>query len=97
MSELQPRIAKFGSLLKLLNSFDSDVICFQETKLRQQELTAELFMEGYNSFSYNRTSGVAMFCRVKSAFWSDEVALLVAAEEGFNRVLDSGKGGMAIL
>ncbi|XP_061999374.1 DNA-(apurinic or apyrimidinic site) endonuclease 2 [Rosa rugosa] len=94
---LRPRIAQFGSLLKLLNSLDADVICFQETKLRRQELTADLVMaEGYESFfSCTRTSergragysGVATFCRVKSAFNSDEVALPVAAEEGFSGLL----------
>ncbi|KAM1174365.1 DNA-(apurinic or apyrimidinic site) endonuclease 2 [Malus sylvestris] len=101
---LRPRIAQFGSLLKLLNSLDADVICFQETKLRRQELTADLVMaEGYESFfSCTRTSergrtgysGVATFCRVNSAFSSDEVALPVVAEEGFTGVLDSGKGEM---
>ncbi|XP_068343558.1 DNA-(apurinic or apyrimidinic site) endonuclease 2 [Pyrus communis] len=101
---LRPRIAQFGSLLKLLNSLDADVICFQETKLRRQELTADLVMaEGYESFfSCTRTSergrtgysGVATFCRVNSAFMSDEVALPVVAEEGFTGVLDSGKGEM---
>ncbi|XP_004287812.1 PREDICTED: DNA-(apurinic or apyrimidinic site) lyase 2 isoform X1 [Fragaria vesca subsp. vesca] len=94
---LRPRIAQFGSLLKLLNSLDADVICFQETKLRRQELTADLVMaEGYESFfSCTRTSergragysGVATFCRVKSAFNSDEVALPVSAEEGFSGLL----------
>ncbi|KAM1179078.1 hypothetical protein ACFX2I_018206 [Malus domestica] len=47
---LRPRIGQFGSLFKLLNSLDADFICFQETKLRRQELTAEL-AEGYESFS----------------------------------------------
>lgn len=55
---LRPRIAQFGSLLKLLNSLDADIICVQETKLRRQELTADLVMaEGYESFfSCTRTS-----------------------------------------
>ncbi|VVA09885.1 PREDICTED: DNA-(apurinic or [Prunus dulcis] len=102
---LRPRIAQFGSLLKLLNSLDADIICVQETKLRRQELTADLVMaEGYESFfSCTRTSekgrtgysGVATFCRVKSAFSSDEVALPVAAEEGFTGLLEIGKGEMA--
>ncbi|KAM0970248.1 hypothetical protein FF1_018360 [Malus domestica] len=101
---LRPRIAQFGSLFKLLNSLDADFICFQETKLRRQELTAEL-AEGYESFpSRTGTSGrgrtgysdncVATFCRAKWAFSSDEVALPKAAEECFTGVLDSGKGEM---
>ncbi|KAL6959945.1 DNA-(apurinic or apyrimidinic site) lyase [Sarracenia purpurea var. burkii] len=36
--------------------------------------------------------GVATFCRVKSAFVSKEVALPLAAEEGFTGVLESSKG-----
>jgi AP endonuclease-2 len=34
---------------------------------------------------------VATFCRVKSAFSSSEVALPVAAEEGFTRFVDWSK------
>lgn len=105
---LRPRIAQFGSLLKLLDSFDADIICIQETKLRRQELRADLVIaDGYESFvSCTRTSekgrtgysGVATFCRVKSAFSSNEVALPVRAEEGFTGLLESsqeGKGTMA--
>ena len=48
---LRPRISQYGSLLKLLDSFDADIICFQETKLRRQELTSDLVMaDGYESF-----------------------------------------------
>ncbi|KDP46755.1 hypothetical protein JCGZ_06543 [Jatropha curcas] len=100
---LRQRIAQFGSLVKLLNSFDADIICFQETKLRRQELTSDLAMaDGYESFfSCTRTndkgrtgySGVATFCRVKSAFLSTEVALPVAAEEGFTGLVDSSRNG----
>ncbi|MED6119115.1 hypothetical protein PIB30_008924 [Stylosanthes scabra] len=32
---LRQRVAQFGSLGNLLNSFDADIICFQETKLRR--------------------------------------------------------------
>ncbi|OMO57044.1 Exodeoxyribonuclease III xth [Corchorus capsularis] len=94
---LRQRISQFGSLLKLLNSFDADIICIQETKLRRQELTADLAIaDGYESFfSCTRTSdkgrtgysGVATFCRVKSAFSSVEAALPIAAEEGFTGLL----------
>ncbi|GLT82644.1 hypothetical protein SLE2022_010030 [Rubroshorea leprosula] len=94
---LRQRISQFGSLLKLLISFDADIICFQETKIRRQELTADLVMaEGYESFfSCTRTSdrgrtgysGVATFCRVKSAISSNETALPIAAEEGFTGLL----------
>ncbi|XP_022741958.1 DNA-(apurinic or apyrimidinic site) lyase 2 isoform X2 [Durio zibethinus] len=94
---LRQRISQFGSLLKLLNSFDADIICIQETKLRRQELTADFSIaDGYESFfSCTRTSdkgrtgysGVATFCRVKSAFSSVEVALPLAAEEGFTGLL----------
>ncbi|KAF3440299.1 hypothetical protein FNV43_RR18583 [Rhamnella rubrinervis] len=103
---LRPRISQYGSLLKLLDSFDADIICFQETKLRRQELTADLVMaDGYESFfSCTRTcekgrsgySGVATFCRVKSAFSSTEVSLPLAAEQGFTGVLgnsQSARGG----
>ncbi|XP_061354902.1 DNA-(apurinic or apyrimidinic site) endonuclease 2 isoform X3 [Gastrolobium bilobum] len=94
---LRQRIAQFGSLRNLLNSFDADIICFQETKLRRQEVTADLVMaDGYESFfSCTRTSekgrtgysGVITFCRVKSAFSSKEVALPLAAEEGFTGLM----------
>lgn len=94
---LRQRIAQFGSLRNLLNSFDADIICFQETKLRRQDLTADLVMaDGYESFfSCTRTSdkgrtgysGVITFCRVKSAFSSNEVALPLAAEEGFTGLM----------
>ncbi|KFK30237.1 hypothetical protein AALP_AA7G235300 [Arabis alpina] len=90
---MSQRVSQFDSLLKLLDSFDADIICFQETKLRRQELTGDLTIaDGYESFfSCTRTnekgrtgySGVATFCRVKSATSSCEVALPVTAEEGF--------------
>ncbi|XP_050229767.1 DNA-(apurinic or apyrimidinic site) endonuclease 2 isoform X2 [Mercurialis annua] len=100
---LRQRISQFGSLLNLLNSFDADIICFQETKLRRQELTSDLAIaDGYESFfSCTRTvekgrtgySGVATFCRAKSAFSSSEVALPVGAEEGFTGLLYSSRNG----
>lgn len=40
---------------------------------------------------------MATFCRVKSAFSSDEVALPVAAEEGFTGLLGNGKGELAVV
>ncbi|KAL9275728.1 DNA-(apurinic or apyrimidinic site) endonuclease 2-like protein [Drosera capensis] len=96
---LRQRVSQFGSLLKLLNSLDADIVCFQEIKLTKQELTTDIAMaEGYESFfSCTRTcgkgrvgySGVATFCRVKSAFSSVEVALPVAAEEGFTGLLEN--------
>ncbi|KMT09608.1 hypothetical protein BVRB_6g130610 isoform B [Beta vulgaris subsp. vulgaris] len=99
---IRQRISQYGSLLKLLDSLDADIICFQEIKSTRQELTADLIMaEGYESFfSCTRTSGkgrtgysgVATFCRVKSAFSSTEVALPVAAEEGFTGLLESPCG-----
>ncbi|XP_019446881.1 PREDICTED: DNA-(apurinic or apyrimidinic site) lyase 2 [Lupinus angustifolius] len=98
---LRQRIAQFGSLRNLLNSFDADIICFQETKLRRQEVTADLVMaEGYESFfSSTRTtqkgrtgySGVITFCRVKSAFSSNEVALPLSAEEGFTGLVGNSQ------
>ncbi|KAK4585301.1 hypothetical protein RGQ29_022817 [Quercus rubra] len=100
---LRSRISQFGSLHKLLTSFDADIICLQETKLRRQELTADLAMaDGYESyFSCTRTvdkgrtgyAGVATFCRVKSAFSSHEVALPIAAEEGFTGLLENSLNG----
>ncbi|XVE87434.1 hypothetical protein DITRI_Ditri18aG0117000 [Diplodiscus trichospermus] len=102
---LRQRISQFGSLVKFLNSFDADIICIQETKLRRQELTADLgITDGYESFfSCTRTSekgrtgysGVATFCRVKSAFSSVEAALPVAAEEGFTGLLGCSRKGEA--
>uniref|UniRef100_A0A7N0UBW0 DNA-(apurinic or apyrimidinic site) endonuclease 2 n=1 Tax=Kalanchoe fedtschenkoi TaxID=63787 RepID=A0A7N0UBW0_KALFE len=96
---LRPRIAQHGSLLKLLDSLDADIVCFQETKLSRHELTSDLVMaNGYESFvSCTRTSGpgrvaysgVATFCRTKSAFSSTEVALPVEAEEGFTGLVQS--------
>lgn len=100
---LRPRIQQYGSLLKLLDSLDADIICFQETKLSRYDLRADLVRaEGYESFfSCTRTSdrgrsagysGVATFCRVKSAFLSNEVALPISAEEGFTGLLATSKG-----
>ncbi|CAM8905176.1 unnamed protein product [Rhodiola kirilowii] len=99
---LRPRIAPHGSLIKLLESLDADIICFQETKLSRHELTADLVMaNGYESFfSCTRTSGpgrvgysgVATFFRTKSAFSSTEVALPVEAEEGFMGLVQSCRG-----
>ncbi|XP_059623496.1 DNA-(apurinic or apyrimidinic site) endonuclease 2 isoform X2 [Cornus florida] len=102
---LNSRISQFGSLLKLLDSLDADIICFQETKLTRQQLTADLVIaDGYECFfSCTRTSnkgrvgysGVATFCRVKSAFSSNEVPLPLAAEEGFTGVLETLQGSRA--
>ncbi|CAM8982053.1 unnamed protein product [Rhodiola kirilowii] len=82
---LRPRIAPHGSLIKLLESLDADIICLQETKLSRHELTADLVMA-------NGYSGVATFCRTKSAFSSTEVALPVEAEEGFTGLVQSCRG-----
>ncbi|KAL7606788.1 hypothetical protein Lser_V15G19558 [Lactuca serriola] len=99
---LRPRISQYGSLRKLLDSLDSDIICFQETKLSRQELRADVVSaDGYESFfsctrslEKGRTgySGVATFCKVNSAFSSNEVALPLDAEEGFTGVLENSKG-----
>ncbi|KAL6560822.1 Aminopeptidase 2 mitochondrial [Orobanche hederae] len=99
---LRPRVSQFGSLRKLLDSLDADIICFQETKLSRQELRADLVQaEGYESFfSCTRTtekgrtgySGVATFCRVKSVFSSHEVALPICVEEGFTGVFKISQG-----
>lgn len=98
---LRQRITQFGSLRNLLNSFDADILCFQETKLSRQDVTADLVMvDGYESFfSCTRTSqkgrtgysGVITFCRVRSAFSSNEAALPLAAEEGFTGLLCSSQ------
>lgn len=40
---------------------------------------------------FNDNLGVATFCRVKSAFSSSEVALPIAAEEGFTGLLRNGR------
>lgn len=95
---LRPRIQQFGSLLKLLNSLDADIICFQETKLAKHDLRADMvWADGYESF-FSCTkgrigySGVATFCRVTSAFSSSEVALPLDAEEGFTGLLENSRG-----
>ncbi|KAJ8509894.1 hypothetical protein OPV22_000328 [Ensete ventricosum] len=95
---LRQRVSQHGSLLRLLTSLDADIICFQETKLSRQDLSVDLTMaEGYEAFvSCTRTtnkgrssySGVATFCRVRSAFFSNEVALPLEAEEGFTGLLE---------
>lgn len=68
--------------------------------MSRQDLSAELTMaEGYEAFlSCTRSSrgryaysGVATFCRVKSAFCSNEVSLPIAAEEGFTGLLECTK------
>ncbi|KAL6655160.1 hypothetical protein ACP70R_005986 [Stipagrostis hirtigluma subsp. patula] len=97
---LRPRVAQHGSLRRLLDALDADIICFQETKLSRQDLSGDVIMaEGYEAFvSCNRSSkgrgaysGVATFCRVTSAFSSQEVSLPVAAEEGFTGLHDYAK------
>ncbi|XP_044950487.1 DNA-(apurinic or apyrimidinic site) endonuclease 2 isoform X1 [Hordeum vulgare subsp. vulgare] len=102
---LRPRVAQHGSLRRLLDSLDADIICFQETKLSRQDLSGDVIMaEGYEAFiSCNRTSrgrgvysGVATFCRVSSAFASQDVALPVAAEEGFSGLQGSAKDNKII-
>uniref|UniRef100_A0ACD5Y2S4 Uncharacterized protein n=1 Tax=Avena sativa TaxID=4498 RepID=A0ACD5Y2S4_AVESA len=102
---LRPRVAQHGSLRRLLDALDADIICFQETKLSRQDLSGDVIMaEGYEAFiSCNRTSrgrgaysGVATFCRVTSAFSSQEVALPVAAEEGFAGLQGSAKDSETI-
>ncbi|XP_014758525.1 DNA-(apurinic or apyrimidinic site) lyase 2 isoform X3 [Brachypodium distachyon] len=102
---LRPRVAQHGSLRRLLDALDADIICFQETKLSRQDLSGDVIMaEGYEAFiSCNRTlrgrgaySGVATFCRVTSAFSCQEVALPVAAEEGFTGLQGSAEGSAII-
>ncbi|TVU10176.1 hypothetical protein EJB05_43687, partial [Eragrostis curvula] len=102
---LRPRVAQHGSLRRLLDALDADIICFQETKLSRQDLSGDVIMaEGYEAFvSCNRSSkgrgsysGVATFCRVSSAFSSQEVALPVAAEEGFTGLQDYTKNSEII-
>ncbi|XP_006660893.2 DNA-(apurinic or apyrimidinic site) endonuclease 2 [Oryza brachyantha] len=102
---LRPRVAQHGSLRRLLDALDADIICFQETKLSRQDLSGDVIMaEGYEAFiSCNRSSkgrgaysGVATFCRVTSAFSSQEVALPVAAEEGFTGLQEPAKNSEAI-
>ncbi|KAL8251401.1 hypothetical protein R6Q59_035094 [Mikania micrantha] len=99
---LRPRISQYGSLRKFLDSLDSDIICLQETKLSRQELRADVVSaDGYESFfsctrsvEKGRTgySGVVTFCKVQSAFSSNEVALPLDAEEGFAGVLENSRG-----
>uniref|UniRef100_A0A0D9XG28 DNA-(apurinic or apyrimidinic site) endonuclease 2 n=1 Tax=Leersia perrieri TaxID=77586 RepID=A0A0D9XG28_9ORYZ len=102
---LRPRVAQHGSLRRLLEALDADIICFQETKLSRQDLSGDVIMaEGYEAFiSCNRStkgrgaySGVATFCRVTSAFSSQEVALPVAAEEGFTGLQETAKNSETI-
>uniref|UniRef100_A0A0E0B5T3 DNA-(apurinic or apyrimidinic site) endonuclease 2 n=1 Tax=Oryza glumipatula TaxID=40148 RepID=A0A0E0B5T3_9ORYZ len=102
---LRPRVAQHGSLRRLLDALDADIICFQETKLSRQDLSGDVIMaEGYEAFiSCNRSSkgrgaysGVATFCRVTSAFSSQEVALPVAAEEGFTGLQETAKNSETI-
>ncbi|KAG8050425.1 hypothetical protein GUJ93_ZPchr0009g1040 [Zizania palustris] len=102
---LRPRVSQHGSLRRLLDALDADIICFQETKLSRQDLSGDVIMaEGYEAFiSCNRSSkgrgaysGVATFCRVTSAFSSQEVALPMAAEEGFTGLQDTAKNGKTI-
>ncbi|KAF6156630.1 hypothetical protein GIB67_010685 [Kingdonia uniflora] len=77
---LKQRISQHGSLLNLLNSLDSDIICFQETKISREDLTADLIMaEGYESFfSCTRTSA-----RGRIGY---------SAEEGFTGLLEHTRG-----
>ena len=75
------RTAK-GPLKTLLDSFDADVICFQETKVTRSMLDQSIVeVDGYSTyFSYSRKrggySGVATYCR--------DFVRPVAAEEGIS-------------
>ncbi|KAK6148607.1 hypothetical protein DH2020_019519 [Rehmannia glutinosa] len=90
---LRPRVSQFGSLRKLLDSLDADVICFQETKLARQEMRADLVQaEGYESFSLALALLIKAEQDILSAFSSNEVALPVSAEEGFTGVLKISSG-----
>ncbi|XP_077231152.1 endonuclease/exonuclease/phosphatase family protein [Tasmannia lanceolata] len=103
---LRARVSQYGSLLNLLNALQADIICIQETKLSRPDLSADLTMAaGYEAFfSCTRTlnkgrvcySGVATFCHVNSAFSSNEVALPLAAEEGFTGLLEHSRNGDAM-
>ncbi|XP_002964512.2 DNA-(apurinic or apyrimidinic site) lyase 2 [Selaginella moellendorffii] len=97
---LRARLSPARSLRAFLDSLDADIICLQETKIRRQELTADIATpQGYESFiSCTRTvkkgrlgySGVATFCKVECG---NNVALPVAAEEGFTGLLTSARAG----
>jgi len=93
---LRTRLVPPRTLLSFLDSLDSDIICFQETKISRQELSADIAVaEGYESFfSCTRTvkkgrigySGVATFCRISNA-------VPVAADEGFTGLLHASRTG----
>ncbi|OQV14763.1 DNA-(apurinic or apyrimidinic site) lyase 2 [Hypsibius exemplaris] len=71
-----------GPLKTLLDSFDADIICLQETKVTREMLDEGIaVVDGYNAyFSYSRKksgySGVVTYCR--------DSARPVAAEEGLS-------------
>ncbi|KAG6554008.1 hypothetical protein Mapa_004925 [Marchantia paleacea] len=94
---LRARLAQYRSLSLLLESLNSDIICFQETKVSRQELTADIAIaEGYESFfAFTRAvkngriaySGVATFCRIGKTSSNTSPILPVAADEGFTGLL----------
>lgn len=77
-------------LKPLLDSFDADILCFQETKITRELLDEQIaLVDGYSAyFSYSRKkggySGVVTYCK-------DRVRP-VAAEEGVSGYLSSING-----
>eukprot|EP00873_Tetraselmis_striata_P013488 jgi/Tetstr1/433752/TSEL_022971.t2 len=77
---LRAVVKKYGSLTRMLELLEADIICVQETKLTRSELSSELAIcEGWDSyFSSCRIrqgySGVATFCRtsVTTPSWAGE-------------------------
>ncbi|MCO5601456.1 hypothetical protein L7F22_055579 [Adiantum nelumboides] len=102
---LRARIVPYKTLYAFLRALDADIICFQETKLSKQELSADIAMaEGYEAFfSCTRTfnkgkigySGVATFCRasITGCEPCTSGVLPIAADEGFTGLLHLSKSG----
>ncbi|URD79440.1 GRF zinc finger [Musa troglodytarum] len=90
---LRQRVSQHGSLLRLLTSLDADIICFQALLLPDALLAFSLLISSFSSAFCNvlQYLGVATFCRVRSAFCSNEVALPLEAEEGFTGLLECSR------
>jgi len=83
--------SKDKTLEEIFKVFDSDIVCFQETKINKIDLSSELaFVDGFNSYfnfpsHKSGYSGVATFCKNLFIPYSVEYDLS-AAENNLNDV-----------
>eukprot|EP00750_Incisomonas_marina_P017939 INCI2651.3.p1 GENE.INCI2651.3~~INCI2651.3.p1 ORF type:complete len:928 (+),score=136.14 INCI2651.3:177-2960(+) len=87
----------YGGLAKLLEKLDSDIVCFQETKVNRSSLTQELACcpgyRGFFSFCRRNAGGSTTRSRAYSGtatFVKESAAVtVVAAQDGITALLDN--------